>query len=363
MNRSPNVGAAASRMRVLVVDDDPVYRKIVGLALEAVPNVQVVGFAPTLDIARRHITQGHVDAVTLDVVMRDECGLELLRWIRESHLRLVTILLTAGRSSEACRAVDALLLGASAIVMKPTGTNPQRALESALARELASVGVRSNLQQLPAAARNSPAPKSELAAPREVIAIGASTGGPPVILSFLRDLPASFAVPLVITQHMPKTHLPYFVALLAEQSGRRVAPAHHGTVLARGCAYVATGDGHLGLRRHDNDIVIVLDHGPEEHHCKPAVDPMFRSVARCCGAASVGVLMTGMGSDGALGAVALRESGAPVVVQDKETSVVWGMPGAAVAHGAADSVLPADRLAQCVVAWTSGLHTGPRTPL
>jgi two-component system chemotaxis response regulator CheB len=361
VNRGPDSVVSSGRARVLVVDDDAAYRRIVGLALEGLPNVQLAGVAPTLAIARRRIADGDIDAVTLDVVMRDECGLELLEWIRANHPRLVTILLTAGQSSAACRAVDALLLGASAIVLKPSGANAAQELRTALARQLTGVGQRSNHQPLPRPGVTHTSLAVEFAAPREVVAIGASTGGPPVIMRFLRELPAHFPVPLVITQHMPKTHLPYFVALLAEQSGRRVSAAHHGTVLAAGCAYVATGDGHLVLQRSGDNLVILCDAGPEEHNCKPAVDPMFRSVARTSGAASIGVLMTGMGSDGALGALALRGSGAPVVVQDKDTSVVWGMPGAAVAQGAADKVLPAEQLAKCVVAWTSGLQTTRRT--
>jgi two-component system, chemotaxis family, protein-glutamate methylesterase/glutaminase len=358
---APDSVVSAGRSRVLVVDDDAAYRRIVSLALEGLPSVQLAGVAPTLAIARRRIAEGDIDAVTLDVVMRDECGLELLQWIGENYPRLVTILLTAGQSSAACRAVDALLLGAAAIVMKPSGKNAAQELRTALARELASVGQRSKPRTAPRPCPPSTSLHVELAAPREVIAIGASTGGPQVIMRFLRDLPAHFPVPLVITQHMPRTHLPYFVALLAEQSGRRVSAAHHGTVLAEGCAYVATGDGHLVLQRAGDNLVTSCDDGHEEHHCKPAVDPMFRSVARVCGAASIGVLMTGMGSDGALGALALREGGAPVVVQDRDTSVVWGMPGAAVAQGAADKVLPAEQLAQCVVAWTSGLQSARRT--
>jgi two-component system chemotaxis response regulator CheB len=269
-------------------------------------------------------------------------------------------LLTAGQSSAACRAVDALLLGASAIVMKPSGKNAAQELRTALARQLTGVGQRSQPQSASKSVVHSTALNRELAAAREVITIGASTGGPPVIMRFLRELPVGFAVPLLITQHMPKTHLAYFVALLAEQSGRRVSAAHHGTVLAPGCAYVATGDGHLVLQRAGDDLVTLCDDGPEEHNCKPAVDPMFRSVARVCGAASIAVLMTGMGSDGALGALALHGSGAPVAVQNKDTSVVWGMPGAAVALGAADKVLPAELLAQCVVAWTSSWKTTQR---
>jgi two-component system chemotaxis response regulator CheB len=196
-----------------------------------------------------------------------------------------------------------------------------------------------------------------LAFAREVIAVGASTGGPPVVLAFLRSLPHSYAVPILVTQHMPAQHMPYFIDLLARQSGRLVVRAEHGAPVIPGTVYVAQAT-HLGLARRNDRLTIKLDDGPEENNCKPAVDPMFRSVAEVCRRAAVGVVMTGMGCDGAAGAALLRAGGAPVLVQDEASSVVWGMPGAVVAAGQADAVAPGAELADWVARWTANPRGG-----
>jgi two-component system chemotaxis response regulator CheB len=195
---------------------------------------------------------------------------------------------------------------------------------------------------------------------RELLAVGASTGGPPVVLEFIRTLPADLAMPVVITQHMPESHLPHFARLLADQSKRPVALGVDGELLAPGRFYVAPGGRHMLVVRDRAGLRIALDNGPEEHFCKPAVDPMFRSVAAACAGTAIGVVMTGMGSDGALGAVELRAAGIPVAVQDEASSIVWGMPGATFAAGAADAVVPGDQLARTVAAWMSPFPVAPR---
>lgn len=337
-------------IRVLVVDDDPTYRRILTTTFERIEGVELVGTAATLAIARSKLETREVDLVTLDVVLKDESGLELLPWMRERFPHVITVLLTAGLAQEARVAVDALLLGASSLILKPTGPGAQQTLTDALALVLRGVPARAF----------SPAPQraadfvSSGAALREVIAIGASTGGPPVVMQFLKELPANFEVPILITQHMPALHVPYFAELLGRQTGRAVRLAAHGDFVERGGVYIAGDAKHMKITRALGRLVILQDDGPQEHNCRPAVDPLFRSVAESCGAAAVGVVMTGMGSDGALGAVAMRARGAPVVAQDRETSVVWGMPGAVAAAGAASQVVPASALATTMLRWTSG---------
>src|SRR5262249_28228576 len=147
-------------------------------------------------------------------------------------------------------------------------------------------------------------------------------------------------------------HVPLYTELLAEQSGRRVSVARQGERIERGRIYVAGNGLHLRIGRLGAHLVALLDGGPEEHHCRPAVDPLFRSAAGTCGSASVGGVVAGMGRDGALGAVALRSRGAPIVVQDEASSVVWGMPGAVVAAGAADVIAPAAEVAGWVARWS-----------
>jgi two-component system chemotaxis response regulator CheB len=356
--------------RVLVVDDDPVYRRVLSRVLEKMEGVELVGTAPSVTAAIRRLESGTIDVVTVDLVLGTESGTELLRWLPGHRPDVIPILLTSG-TPETRTEVDAILLGAAAFVRKPLGDGAESALAGDLERTLRrftprrragrKVWTEARIRPVLEAPRASAsqaidAPRLPLRvvepAPRDVIAIGSSTGGPPVVLALLKGLPVDFPVPILITQHMPIEHHGYFASMLAEQSKRRVALAQHGETILPGRVYVAGYGKHLVIDRHEGRLVARQDEGPPEHNCSPAVDPMFRSVARACGPRSVGVVATGMGSDGALGAQALRERGAPVVVQDQATSVVWGMPGAVVAAGAADAVVPGSELASWVSKWT-----------
>lgn len=332
-------------VRVLVVDDDPVLRRLLSRVVEGIEGAAVVGTAANLSVARARIQTGNVDVVTIDAVMRDESGLDLLAWVRREHPRILAVLLTAGTSQESRAGVDGLLLGAAAVIVKPADLDATEALSDALATVLRDVPRR----------EPSPGPSPAIeGAIVELIAIGASTGGPPVVVDLLRSLPTDFQVPIVLVQHMPALHVPYFVELLARSSGRDVRMARHGEPILPGVTYVA-GDGlHLLVERKGGALVLAQDDGPPEHHCKPAVDPLFRSVASACGPHAVGVVLTGMGQDGAPGALALRARGAPVIVQDRETSVVWGMPGAVVAVQAASVIVPAQEIAPSIVRQTAG---------
>lgn len=335
-------------LRALVVDDDATYRRILDQSLRRI-GIAEVSLAGESSVARGKLEREPFDVITIDVVLRGESGLDLLAWVRAKYPKLTAILVTSGSESQACRAVDGLLLGASALIIKPSGPGAAAQLDAALSEAISVPsrrGMSGRLPRLP----SMPMPSIDdlIAAPREIIAIGASTGGPQAVLLLLTSLPRSLRTPIVITQHLPALHVPHFASLLRERSGLDVGVAKHGEQLASGRIYLAPGGAHLRVIQQGSRLVLVHDDGPEEHCCRPAVDPMFRSVAAACGAGSIGVVLTGMGSDGALGAVALRDRGAPVLVQDKASSVVWGMPGAVVAKGAADVVAPIVELAQWV---------------
>jgi two-component system chemotaxis response regulator CheB len=182
-------------------------------------------------------------------------------------------------------------------------------------------------------------------APRELLAIGSSTGGPQAVQQMLRGLPTTFQLPIVMVQHMPKDHLGFFADSITRQCARPVELVSARRRLLPGHVYLASGEGHIGVVRHAGDLYVELIGGPAEHNCVPAVDPLLRSVAAVVGAGAIVVVLTGMGSDGAAGALAVHEAGGTVVVQDQASSVVWGMPGATVAIGAADQVLPLNDIA------------------
>jgi len=204
----------------------------------------------------------------------------------------------------------------------------------------------------PAAAPELPV-RAAVPAAREVVVVGASTGGPPVVVDLLRGLGTAFAVPVVIVQHMHADHLAPFAALLTRQTGREVQVAVDGAPLEAGRTYLAGPTRHLVLRRLAGQLVLGLVDSPPEHGVLPAVDPLFLATAQACGRTALAVVCTGMGCDGAAGAVELRRRGATVLVQDRASSVVWGMPGATVAAGGADEEVPGDRLAARVLSLTT----------
>lgn len=366
----------AATWRVLVVEDEVIFRRALSRCLAGLSDDIEVQTATTVVGARRRIETERFDLVTLDLTLADGDGTELLRWMKRS-LRAPPVVVVTGGNPAVPTEVDAILMGATRMIQKPGGQGAEEALRAVLGPLVdeirhATKG-RSGRRPTPMpfvepgervsgppslrAARGATPNLSERplsAMPREVIAVGASTGGPAVITALLRGLGVGFTTPVLVTQHMQSQHIQYFIELLRSQSGRDVRLAVDGEALAAGRTYVAGGPGHLTVSRRDGRLRVRIDDGPEEHHVKPAVDPLFRSVAEECGAAAVGVVISGMGSDGAQGALAMRQRGAVVIAQDEATSAVWGMPGATVTAGAADVVAPARDLADWVKRATQG---------
>lgn len=340
---------------MLVVDDGVASRRSLTRVLERLPRVSVAGTAASLDEARRRIVEGGIDAVTVELVVDGESGLDLVGWLAADRPGVASILLPRESPQLALLEQHARRVGAWEVVPKGEGPGARAALEAGLGRALDAVrtkqGSRAPEKSVPAD-RPVLLPRAPSTA-RELVVVGASTGGPPVVLAFLKSLPRAFDLPICIVQHMSAEGLPGFAEFLRDQSGRRVALAETETRLERGTVLVAPGRRHLVVDASRGELRARPDDGPAEHHCRPAVDPLFRSAAAALGARCVAVLMTGMGSDGARGALALRERGAPVVVQDEATSIVWGMPGAAVARGAVSAVAPAHELADWVRRWTA----------
>jgi two-component system chemotaxis response regulator CheB len=362
---------------VLVVEDEVIFRRALSRCLAGLSEDIEVQTATTVVGARRRIETERFDLVTLDLTLADGDGTELLRWMKRSLRAPPVVVVTSGNPALPTE-VDAILMGAARMIQKPGGSGAEEALRALLAPLVDEI--RRAPKGRPSRGRPTPVPHAELgervsgppslratrgamanhserpvsALPREVIAVGASTGGPAVITALLRGLGAGFSTPVLVTQHMQSQHIRYFIELLRSQTGRDVRLAADGEALEPGRTYVAGGPGHLTVARRDGRLRVRIDDGPEEHHVRPAVDPLFRSVAEECGAAAVGVVISGMGSDGAQGALAMRQRGAVVIAQDEATSAVWGMPGATVIAGAADVVAPAKDLADWVKRATQG---------
>jgi two-component system chemotaxis response regulator CheB len=355
------------KIRVLVVDDAAVFRRLLAEELNNDPGLEVVGTAPNGRIALAKMPQLSPDVVILDVEMPEMDGLATLAELRKTYPRLPVIMFSALTVRGAEATLDALSLGATDYFPKPVDVGsldgslevireqliPQiKALCASAHRQTATpIGT----QPAPILAAGAPAgvqlppPSGIRRAPVQVVAIGASTGGPNALTEVFARLPADFPVPIVIVQHMP----PMFTRLLAERLAAkfplRVHEGAAGSVLQPGHAWIAPGDHHMIVVREGTQVRLLLNQDPPENSCRPAVDVLLRSVAKTFGAHSLAAILTGMGQDGLRGCEAIREAGGQVLAQDEATSVVWGMPGYVARAGLAHRVLPLSLLAEEIV--------------
>ena len=331
------------RIRVLVVDDSVVIRRVVTDVLSADPDVEV-GSAATGCIALAKLTQACYDLVVLDVEMPEMDGLETLAAIRKTHPRLPVVMFSALTEQGATATLDALALGATDYFAKPSGPGGLDESRRVLREELLPA-----IKQLcpqpvvkPSAALFAPVMSGAAATggPVTAVVIASSTGGPNALRDVFQTLPADLPVPILIVQHMP----PMFTKMLAERltasSRVPVEEATHGAVVRRGRAVIAPGDFHMIVGRDLATVRVFLHQEAPENSCRPAADPLFRSAVKVYGGGTLAVVLTGMGSDGLRGCEAVRAAGGQVLAQDEATSVVWGMPGAVARAGLANRLLP-----------------------
>jgi two-component system chemotaxis response regulator CheB len=353
-------------IKVLVVDDSAVVRKMICDALAKDPQIQVVGTAPDPYVARDKIKELNPDVLTLDIEMPRMDGLTFLK-ILQQHRPIPVIIISSLTQSGSAAAMEALQSGAVEVLAKPTSAYSIGHLGEQLARHVrAAAGARLQRRVAPGgdvagAAPRSAAPVARLTTgfhPRQIIAIGSSTGGVEALTAVLTQLPLGLPG-IAITQHIP----PYFSRVFAErvngQAQIEVREAAEGDVLQPGMALVAPGDYHMTLSWVGSGYRVALNQKPPVHHCRPAVDVMFRSIAECSGARPVAAILTGMGSDGALGMKALKAMGARTLAQDEPSCVVYGMPRAAVEMGVVERVVPLAQMAAALVEGAQALATAP----
>ena len=350
------------KIRVLVVDDTVVIRRLVSEVISQDPEMEVVGIAPNGSVALQKLSQIQPDVVTLDLEMPEMDGLETLRELRRNYPRLPVIMLSSLTSKGAESPFDALASGASDYVAKPTLSSGMAETMLHLQNELLP-RIKAHFRKAnPLEAQ--PAPKLAAAPlkrqvtdshPVDIVCVGTSTGGPNALCQLFEDMAEALPVPMVIVQHMP----PVFTRTLAERLDRisktRVFEGEEGQELRPGCAYLAPGGKHMEVRREGLRVVLRLNEAPPENSCRPAVDPLFRSVAETYGHRALAVVMTGMGKDGFLGCEAICAKGGKALAQDEASSVVWGMPGAAVATGLVDKVLPLEGFGPELTRATTGV--------
>ena len=342
--------SGARVVRVLVVDDSVVMRRMLSTMLESMQQVEVVGAARDGVEGLRKLEVTKPDLVLLDVEMPGPNGIETLRTIRRDYPKVRVVMCSSLTISGSATTIDALLAGADDFITKQSSGHVLASAQDTLRADLeaclqrlffATASVTRKLPSVSATPVRINIGARVSAAP-EILAIGVSTGGPALLSRILPELPAGLSVPVVVVQHMP----PFFTQLLAERLNKicplQIVEAADGMRAEAGTVLLAPGDFHMRVHRNGNGCVVRLDQGERENSCRPAVDVLFRSVAEHFGARSLGVVLTGMGEDGLRGSRALRDCGADVLAQDEKSSVVWGMPGAVVNAGLASAVLSAD---------------------
>jgi len=340
-------------IEVLIVDDSGVVRMLLAHLLEGDTRFRVAGAVDGGVAALEFVANRLPDVVLMDIHMEGMDGFEVARRIMET--RPVPIVMCSGVTDPRAVATSfrAYEAGAVAVIEKPAAfEHPEY---ERLARELVdTVRLMSEVRVVKRWPRGRhaitpPLPTSQpvrrAGTGVRVVGIGASTGGPPALQTLLAGLPKDFPAPVLVVQHITAGFLPGLAEWLSQTTPLHVQIAAHGLEARSGHVYLAPDDFHLGL---DAQGCIRLAKEAPENGLRPAVDHMFRSLAQCCGSQAVGVLLTGMGKDGALALKALRDCGAHTIVQDKPSSVVHGMPGAAIALGAAGQVLSIDRIADAL---------------
>ena len=364
------------KIRVLIVDDAVLVRSRVSKVLSNDPDLEVVGVAANGRIALAKIPQVNPDAIVLDVEMPQMNGLETLAAIRQTYPLLPVIMFSTFTRTGATATLEALSLGANDYATKPSNLSSLEAVNKHIYEDLipkiklfgshraegqGDKGTRGQGEQLqskitPRASTEGTEATQWLQNPKskidslttgrvDIVAIGVSTGGPNALAALLSEFPAEFPVPIAIVQHMP----PMFTKLLAERLTSkceiRVDEAFAGALLEPGRAWIAPGNFHAIVERDGKVVQIGINQEPPENSCRPSVDVLFRSIAQVYGAKALAVVLTGMGQDGLRGCECIREVGGQILVQDRASSVVWGMPSFVANAGLADRVVSLDQMA------------------
>jgi two-component system chemotaxis response regulator CheB len=337
------------KIRVLIVDDSAIVRRALSDIVNAQPDLEVCGTASDPFVARDKILALNPDVLTLDIEMPRMDGLTFLKKLMRYRPMPVVVISSLGQASSRA-AIEALQCGAVDVVAKPGGPYSVTELRTQLAEKLRAAAC-AHLRC--SAGAQSPAPVRAAAPPAgpqpnrrvpSIIAIGASTGGVEALRSVLVELPAEMP-PIVIVQHIPAVFSAEFARRLDSTCKLRVKEAADGDPLSPGWVHIAPGNFHMRVRNTGGAWKAVVGDGPQVHFQRPAVDILFESVAQEAGRSAVGVILTGMGADGAAGLLKMKQAGASTIAQNEASCVVFGMPREAIRAGAVDDILPLDQIA------------------
>lgn len=350
------------KVRVLIVDDAVLARKVIADSLSNDPDIEVVGTASNGRLALQRLDSNPSDLLILDLEMPEMDGLATIDAVRAKYPTMPILMCSAFTIEGADRTLEALTRGANDYITKPSKARDLEDAKERLRSELVP-----KIRALCAAPQepNSMAPRGTGSIPTisiDAVAIGSSTGGPSALAAVLPQLAATFPVPIFITQHMPKI----FTALLAErlsaQSDLSVIEGEPGLTPQPGHVYIAPGGYHMVVQRVDGVITLALNEEPPENSCRPSVDVMLRSIVSVYGEHVLSLILTGMGQDGLRGSELVRARGGIVLAQDRASSIVWGMPGAVSAGGVAHVVAPLAELASLVTRIVNGNRILRRPP-
>lgn len=350
----------SAKKRVLLVDDAVVVRKVLAEAIAQDPALEVAATAVNGRIALAKFSTVQPDIVLLDIEMPEMDGLETVRELRKLNTRVPIIMFSTLTERGAAVTLEALALGATDYVTKPSNLDGTATLESILRELIPKIrvlcrlpGLQSIVPARPAFRPTAPLRYPRLFSPPKIVVIGVSTGGPDALARVLPFLPANLSVPVLIAQHMPPIFTSMLAARLSAKSELPVRECVSGEPISAGCAMIAPGDFHMIVQRENGDARVRTHQGPRENFCRPSVDVLFRSAAQVYGERVLAVVLTGMGQDGLKGCEMLRNAGARIFVQDEASSVVWGMPGFVARAGLADKILPLEQIASEIVRTTA----------
>ena len=338
--------------RVLVVEDSPVFSRILSAALRTIPEVEVVGVARSAEQALRLLPQREPDLITLDILMPDESGIDLLRRLKADRPALKVLMVSSLTKRGAVETVQSLQLGASDYLLKPVVTGDPaaglRALAAGLHAKITALLPLDEPLTLPALARRDPP------AAIDVVAIAASTGGPAALAELLPELPADFPLGVVVVQHILPEFTQHLVTSLEKRCKLPVSAIARGEPLRPRRIYLAGSGAHTVVTGSATAPRFEADFSPPLHGCRPAADMLFGSLASVFGDGVLAIVLTGTGADGTAGSEQVRAAGGWVTVQDPRSSTARSMPASVIQAGHADEVLPLARIAPRVIELSGG---------
>jgi len=336
------------KIRVLIVDDSAIVRKIFSEELSKYPDIEVIGAAPDPFVARDKIVTLKPDVITLDVEMPRMDGITFLRKLMK-YYPLPTIIVSSLTQKGGKLTLEALDIGAVDVIAKPGGSYSVGDMSAQLAEKI-RVASRVNVvrKEEESAACVSEPIRALAQTTNKVIAIGASTGGTEALKNVLTKMPSN-SPGIVVVQHMPAHFTTAFAERLNGICQMSVKEAEDNDSVTPGTVLIAPGNYHMIFRRSGARYYVEIKTGPMVHHQRPAVDILFKSTAKYAGANAIGVILTGMGADGAEGLLEMKQAGASTIAQDEKSCVVFGMPKEAIKLGAADKIVPLDQIAQEII--------------